>query len=58
LSYVLNYILATQFNNPSLIELKYWLLIASILWLLNLLAARVPAKRAADIDPAIVTRSA
>jgi putative ABC transport system permease protein len=58
LSYVLNYILATQFNNPSLIELKYWLLIALILWLLNLLAARVPAKRAADIDPAIVTRSA
>jgi putative ABC transport system permease protein len=58
LSYGLNYVLATQFNNPSLIELKYWLLIALVLWLINLLAASIPAKRAANIDPAIVTRSA
>ncbi|TDF39492.1 FtsX-like permease family protein [Alteromonadaceae bacterium M269] len=57
LSYGLNYILATEFNNPSLIEVEYWLVIALTLWLINLLAARIPAKRAADIDPAIVTRT-
>lgn len=58
LSYVMNYILATQFNNPGLIEFHYWLVIGGALWLVNLLAVRVPAKKAADIDPAIVTRSA
>lgn len=58
LSYAMNYILATRFNNPGLIELHYWLLIGAGLWLINLLAASVPAKRAADVDPAIVTRSA
>lgn len=58
LSYAMNYILATRFNNPGLIELHYWLVIGGTLWMINLLAARVPAKRAADVDPAIVTRSA
>lgn len=57
LSYGLNYILATEFRNPGLIKFHYWLLIAAVIWLINMIATRIPASKAANIDPAIVTRT-
>lgn len=58
LSYGLNYILVTEYNNEGLIKWHYWIWIGLGLWAVNLIATRVPAQRAARIDPAIVTRTA
>lgn len=58
LSYGLNYILATEFRNPGLIKLHYWIFLALLMWVVNMLATRIPAAKAAKVDPAIVTRTA
>jgi len=56
-SYGLNYILATEFRNPGLIKFHYWWLIGLVIWAVIMLATRIPARRAAEIEPAIVTRT-
>lgn len=58
LSYGLNYILATEFRNPGLIKFHYWIFLALLIWGVNMVATRIPAARAAKVDPAIVTRTA
>lgn len=58
LSYGLNYILVTEFRQPSLIKLHYWLIIGLLIWVMNMMVTRIPASRAAKVDPAIVTRAA
>jgi putative ABC transport system permease protein len=48
----------TENTGENILQVKYLFIVALGLWLVNLVAVFVPARRAAMIDPAIVTRSA
>jgi len=52
----LSYILADQSGDLSNIQLWPLLLLTIVIWCINLISAWFPAKQAAQIDPAIVTR--
>ncbi len=56
LSMYLNYILVDRFNNGGLIQFNSCFAVAMFIWCICLLAVYFPAKKAANIAPAIVTR--
>jgi putative ABC transport system permease protein len=56
LSLYLNFILVDRFNNGGLIQFDYCFYIACFIWSICLFAVYFPAKKAANIAPAIVTR--
>ena len=57
LTIVITYVL-TDSAGQNILQMKYLFMVAAGLWLVNLASVFVPARRAARIDPAIVTRSA
>jgi putative ABC transport system permease protein len=57
LTLVITYVL-TENAGQNVLQIKYLVIVALALWLVNLASVYVPARRAARIDPAIVTRSA
>ncbi len=57
LTLVITYAL-TDATGTNILQMKYLGMVAVGLWLVNLVSVYVPARRAAKIDPAIVTRSA
>jgi putative ABC transport system permease protein len=57
LTLVITYVL-TEAAGENVLQIKFMFMIAVGLWAVNLASVYLPAKRAANIDPAIVTRSA
>ena len=57
LTLVITYVL-TDNAGENILQTKYLLIVAFALWMVNLTSVYLPARRAAKIDPAIVTRSA
>lgn len=57
LTLVITYVL-TESSGQNVLQIQDLLFVALGLWLVNLASVYVPARRAARIDPAIVTRSA
>jgi putative ABC transport system permease protein len=56
LSLYLNLLLIDQFNISGLIKLDYCIYIACFIWSICLMAVYFPARKAANIAPAIITR--
>jgi putative ABC transport system permease protein len=57
LTLVITYVL-TEAAGENVLQIKFMFMIAVGLWAVNLASVYLPARRAANIDPAIVTRSA
>ena len=57
LTLVITYVL-TDSAGQNMLQMKYLFIVAFGLWLVNLTSVYFPARRAARIEPAIVTRSA
>jgi putative ABC transport system permease protein len=57
LTLVITYVL-TDSAGENILQMKYLFIVAFGLWLVNLVSVYFPARRAARIEPAIVTRSA
>ena len=57
LTLVITYVL-TDNAGENILQMKYLFIVAFGLWLVNLTSVYFPARRAARVDPAIVTRSA
>jgi putative ABC transport system permease protein len=57
LTLVITYVL-TDNAGENILQMKYLIIVALGLWMVNLASVYFPARRAAMIDPAIVTRSA
>jgi putative ABC transport system permease protein len=57
LTLVITYVL-TDNAGENIMQIEYLFMVAAGLWLVNLASVYVPARRAAKVDPAIVTRSA
>jgi putative ABC transport system permease protein len=57
LTLVITYVL-TDNAGENILQTKYLLIVAFALWMVNMTSVYFPARRAAMIDPAIVTRSA
>ncbi len=57
LTLVITYVL-TENAGQNVLQLRYLFIVAVVLWIVNLASVYIPARRAAMIDPAIVTRSA
>jgi len=57
LTLVITYVL-TDNAGENILQMKYLFIVAIGLWLVNLTSVYFPARRAARVDPAIVTRSA
>ena len=57
LTLVITYVL-TDNAGENILQMKYLFIVAFGLWMVSLTAVYFPARRAANIDPAIVTRSA
>jgi putative ABC transport system permease protein len=56
LTLVITYVL-TDNAGENILQMKYLFIVAFGLWMVNLVSVYFPARRAAKIDPAIVTRS-
>jgi putative ABC transport system permease protein len=56
LSLYLNLLLIDRFNISGLIQLDYCIYIACFIWSICLMAVYIPARKAANIAPAIITR--
>lgn len=57
LTLVITYVL-TESAGENILQMKYLVMVAIGLWIVNLASVYFPARRAAKVDPAIVTRSA
>ncbi len=57
LTLVITYVL-TDAAGENVLQIKFMFMVAVCLWAVNLAAVYLPARRAANVDPAIVTRSA
>ena len=57
LTMVITYVL-TDNAGENILQVEYLIIVAVGLWIVNLAAVYFPARRAAQVDPAIVTRSA
>ena len=57
LTLVITYVL-TESAGENILQMKYLFMVAIGLWIVNLSSVYFPARRAAKVDPAIVTRSA
>lgn len=56
LTVIMNYVLADQSGGENNMQWLPLIGLVALIWLINLLASWLPAKRAAQIEPAIVTR--